>query len=81
VATIRAREAVRAAWASALARAVAASSVKAVSRSSVLAGSGPCVEPTVMTPHRPPSTVTGTPTAARTPNSRAGSAVGPVAPT
>ena len=71
VATIRAREAVRAAWASALAIAVAASSVNPASRASVPAGSGPARDPTIMTPHSRPSTLTGTPTPARRPNSRA----------
>jgi hypothetical protein len=69
-ATIRAREAVSAACASALAIAVAANSVKAASRPSVPAGSGPSGDDTIMTPHRRPSTLTGTPTAARVPLSR-----------
>jgi hypothetical protein len=73
------REAVRAARASALAMAVAASSVNPASRASVPAGSGSARDPTIMTPHNRPSTLTGTPTTARTPNSRAASARGPEA--
>src|SRR5215469_14799393 len=76
VATIRAREAVRAAWAAALAIAVAASSVNPASRVSVPAGSGPARDPTTMTPQRRPSTLTGTPTAAPMPYLRPASATG-----
>jgi hypothetical protein len=54
-----------------LAIAVAASSVNAASRSSALAGSGPPVDDIIMTPRRRPSTLTGTPTVARAPVSRA----------
>jgi hypothetical protein len=69
--TIRAREAVSAAWASALAIAVPMSSVKPASRASVSAGSGSCrVDATNMTPHGRPSTLIGTPTDARMPDSR-----------
>jgi len=46
----------------ALAIAVSASSVKAASRPSAPAGSGPRGDATIMTPHRRPSTLTGTPT-------------------
>ena len=64
--TTRAREAASAACASALAIAVPVRPVKATSRASVSAGndSSP-VDATVMSPHSCPSTVIGTPTAAR----------------
>ncbi len=68
-----------AAWASALAIAVAASSVNRASRASVSAGSGARLDTTLTRPHSRPSTVTGTPTTARAPSSRARSATGPVA--
>ena len=68
------------AWAFAIA--VAASSVNPASRASVSVGSG-CsrVDTRTITPHRRPSTLTGAPTAARTPNSRATSAAAPETPT
>ena len=65
---MRAREAVSAARASALAMAVATSSVNPASRASVSAGSGSSLaETAVMTPHSRPSTLTGAPTVARMP--------------
>jgi hypothetical protein len=64
------------AWAFAIA--VAASSVNPASRSSVPAGSGSSrVCSTTITPHSRPSTLTGTLTDARNPNSRAALPVGP----
>ena len=78
VATIRAREAVSAALASALAIAVATSSVNPASRASVFSGSlSSCVEYTFMRPHSWPSTLIGTPTAERTPAATAAAAAGP----
>jgi hypothetical protein len=80
-ATIRAREAASAAWASALARAVATSSVKPASRASVSAGSGSSrLDSTIMTPHSRPSTLIAAPTPERKPQSVARSAAGPVVP-
>ena len=79
-ATIRARNAVTSARASAFATAVAASSVNPASRASVPAGSGARLDAMLTMPHSRPSTLTGTPTTVRTPSSsRAGSATGPVA--
>src|SRR3954453_18545385 len=61
--------------------AVAASSVNPVSRASVPAGSGSSsVDDTTIAPHRRPPTLTGTPTAARTPSSPATSQSGPEVP-
>ena len=75
---MRAREAVSAAWASALAMAVATSSVNPASRASVSAGSGSSLAATaVIAPHSRPSTLTGAPTDARTPHAWARSAAGP----
>ena len=64
----------------ALAIAVATSSVKAASRSSVFAGIGrSCPDATAMTPHNRPSTLIGTPTAERSRQLRAASATIPEA--
>ena len=64
------------AWA--LAIAVAASSVNPASRTSVSAGSGRSrVDARLIRPHSRPSTLIGTPIAARMPNSRANSATAP----
>ncbi len=79
-ATMRAREAVSAARASALAIAVATSSVKSASRASVSAGSDvSCVDSTPIRPHSRPSTLIGAPTDDRMPRSWAASATAPEA--
>ena len=81
VATIRAREAASSARFSALAIAVATSSVNSVSRSSVSSGKvRSLVEATTITPQRRSSTMTGAPAAERQSRSRARVATGPEAP-
>ena len=81
-ATMRAREAVSSAWLSALAMAVATSSVKSASRASVSGRqrSSPGRD-TVTAPHNRPSTLIGTPTTERMSNGRTRSAIGPEAST
>ena len=77
VATIRAREAVSCAWASALATAVATSSVKLASCSSVFAGSVAPRDAATITPHSRPSTSIGAPTAECMPAASAAAGAAP----
>ena len=75
---MRARDAVSAVWASALARAVPTSSVNAASRASMPIGSGSsAVEAATMTPHKRAPTLMGAPTPDRNPRTRTGSDTGP----
>ena len=76
---MRAREAVSAAWASALATAVATRSVKLASRVSVSTGNGEFRNDTTMTPHWRLCRLIGTPTDAATPTLWATSATAPEA--
>ena len=78
---MRAREAVISARLSAFAIAVAKSSVNCARRVSVSAGSRGSnrIEPTVITPHRRPSTTIGVPTVERKPLLRAAIPTGPEA--
>jgi hypothetical protein len=80
VADVRAAAAVVAAWTSALAIAVATSSVNPASRASVPAGSGCwCEDAAITKPHSRSSTLIGTPTIERMPCLRATSADSPEA--
>ena len=74
---MRAREASSSARASAFKTAVAISSAKLATRSSLPLGKLPSVRPTISAPHTSPSTITGAPTSVRTPRSRSSAASSP----
>lgn len=76
---MRAREAVSAVWASALAIAVATSSVNLAICASVSGGKGSSRSlEAAITPHNQPATTIGQPTEARIPTARASCAIAPV---